>query len=238
MEAARKTDGITLSSEQMRALKTALQAKVTVITGGPGTGKTTLLRSLLVALDSAGLKPTLAAPTGRAARRLAEASGREAKTIHRLLEYSPETNEFLRSERFPLRTNFLIVDEASMMDVELAASLVRALIPGRVAAAGRRSRSVAFGGSRQRAQGRHRIAAGAGGGIAGGLSAGAREPDRRQRASAESRRDADYAERRGGRFLFLRARRRQRTCSARSSSWCRIAWWDASESPIRAKSRC
>ena len=130
MEAARKTDGIMLSAEQMRALKTALQAKVTVITGGPGTGKTTLLRSLLVALDSAGLKPTLAAPTGRAARRLAEASGREAKTIHRLLEYSPETNEFLRSERFPLRTNFLIVDEASMMDVELAASLVRALIPG------------------------------------------------------------------------------------------------------------
>jgi exodeoxyribonuclease V alpha subunit len=130
MEAARKPDGIALSTEQLRALKTALQAKVTVITGGPGTGKTTLLRSLLVALDSAGLRPTLAAPTGRAARRLAEASGREAKTIHRLLEYSPETNEFLRSERFPLRTNFLIVDEASMMDVELAASLVRSLIPG------------------------------------------------------------------------------------------------------------
>jgi exodeoxyribonuclease V alpha subunit len=130
MDAARQPGGIALSSEQMRALKTALQAKVTVITGGPGTGKTTLLRSLLVALDSAGLKPTLAAPTGRAARRLAEASGREAKTIHRLLEYSPETNDFLRSERFPLRTNFLIVDEASMMDIELAASLVRALIPG------------------------------------------------------------------------------------------------------------
>jgi exodeoxyribonuclease V alpha subunit len=131
MQAASKPGGgITLSSEQMRALKTALQSKVTVITGGPGTGKTTLLRSLLLALDSAGLKPTLAAPTGRAARRLGEASGREAKTIHRLLEYSPETDEFLRSERFPLRTNFLIVDEASMMDVELAASLVRALIPG------------------------------------------------------------------------------------------------------------
>ena len=129
MEAVRGPDGIALSSEQLRALKTALQAKVTVITGGPGTGKTTLLRSLLVALDSAGLKPTLAAPTGRAARRLADASGREAKTIHRLLEYSPETDEFLRSERFPLRTNFLIVDEASMMDVELAASLLRALMP-------------------------------------------------------------------------------------------------------------
>jgi len=130
MEAARKPGGVALSAEQMRALKTALQAKVAVITGGPGTGKTTLLRSLLVALDSAGLKPTLGAPTGRAARRLAEASGREAKTIHRLLEYSPETGEFLRSERFPLRTNFLVVDEASMMDVELAASLVRSLMPG------------------------------------------------------------------------------------------------------------
>ena len=86
----------------------ALQSKVTVITGGPGTGKTTLLRSLLAALDPArASKPTLAAPTGRAARRLAEASGREAKTIHRLLEYSPETSGFLRDEAFPLRTNFL-----------------------------------------------------------------------------------------------------------------------------------
>src|SRR3984957_18555496 len=129
MDAARKPDSIDLSTEQLRALKTALQAKVTVITGGPGTGKTTLLKSLLTALDSAGLKPTLAAPTGRAARRLAEACGREAKTIHRLLEYSPETQSFLRSETFPLRTNYLIVDEASMMDVELAASLLRALMP-------------------------------------------------------------------------------------------------------------
>jgi len=118
-----------LSSEQRRALTVALKAKVAVITGGPGTGKTTLLRSLLVALDSAGLKPTLAAPTGRAARRLADACGREAKTIHRLLEYSPETQEFLRSEAFPLRTNYLVVDEASMMDIELAASLLRAIMP-------------------------------------------------------------------------------------------------------------
>ena len=129
IEAAGKTDGVTLSAEQRKALTIALKAKVAVITGGPGTGKTTLLRSLLVALDAAGLKPTLAAPTGRAARRLADACGREAKTIHRLLEYSPDTQDFLRSEKFPLRTNFLVVDEASMMDIELAASLTRAIMP-------------------------------------------------------------------------------------------------------------
>ncbi|HVC44393.1 MAG TPA: ATP-dependent RecD-like DNA helicase [Candidatus Binataceae bacterium] len=130
MEAARQAGGVVLSAEQRRALEYALKAKVAVITGGPGTGKTTLLRSLIAALDSAGLKPTLAAPTGRAARRLAEACGREARTIHRLLEFAPETGEFLRTEKFPLRTNFLIVDEASMMDLELAASLLRALTPG------------------------------------------------------------------------------------------------------------
>ncbi len=129
MAAAEKAGGVTLSDEQNRALKTALRAKVAVITGGPGTGKTTLLRALLNVLDAAGLKPTLAAPTGRAARRLAEASGREAKTIHRLLEYSPDTGDFLRSEKFPLRTNFLVIDEASMMDLELAANVTRALMP-------------------------------------------------------------------------------------------------------------
>jgi exodeoxyribonuclease V alpha subunit len=130
LDAAQKSDsGLVLSAEQLRALSCALKSRVAVITGGPGTGKTTLLRSLLAALDAAGLKPTLAAPTGRASRRLAEASGREARTIHRLLEYAPETGEFLRNEQFPLRTNYLVVDEASMMDVELAASLLRALTP-------------------------------------------------------------------------------------------------------------
>jgi len=118
-----------LSAEQRRALEFALRSRVAVITGGPGTGKTTLLRTLLRALDAAGLKPTLAAPTGRAARRLAEATGRDARTLHRLLEYSPDTQSFARNEAFPLRTNYLIIDEASMMDVELAASVVRALTP-------------------------------------------------------------------------------------------------------------
>ncbi|MBE3602344.1 ATP-dependent RecD-like DNA helicase [bacterium] len=127
--AAKQSGGVTLSAEQNRALQIALRAKVAVITGGPGTGKTTLLRALLNVLDAAGLKPTLAAPTGRAARRLAEATGREAKTIHRLLEYSPDTGDFLRSEKFPLRANYLVIDEASMMDIELAASVTEALLP-------------------------------------------------------------------------------------------------------------
>ena len=127
--AAKHSGGVTLSDEQNRALQIALRAKVAVITGGPGTGETTLLRALLNVLDAAGFKPTLAAPTGRAARRLAEATGREAKTIHRLLEYSPETGDFLRSEKFPLRANYLVIDEASMMDIELAASVTEALLP-------------------------------------------------------------------------------------------------------------
>ena len=129
MQAAEDASGaFALTPEQRQALTFALKSRVAVITGGPGTGKTTLLRSLLVALDAAGLKPTLAAPTGRAARRLADATGREARTIHRLLEYSPETESFVRTESFPLRTNYLIIDEASMMDIELAASVLRALM--------------------------------------------------------------------------------------------------------------
>ena len=126
--AAAASLGFDLTPEQRQALSFALRSRVAVITGGPGTGKTTLLRALLAALDAAGLRPTLAAPTGRAARRLTEATGREARTLHRLLEYSPETQTFVRCETFPLRTNYLIVDEASMMDVELAASVLRALM--------------------------------------------------------------------------------------------------------------
>ena len=118
-----------LSMEQKSALRCALRSKVAVITGGPGTGKTTLLRSLLMALDRLGIRPTLAAPTGRAARRLAEATGREAKTIHRILEYSPDTGQFIRGQLYPLRAGFVIVDEASMMDLELASSLLAALMP-------------------------------------------------------------------------------------------------------------
>ena len=129
LKAAEHHGEMVLSAEQKTALRYALLSRVSVITGGPGTGKTTLLRSLLTALDVAGLKPTLAAPTGRAARRLAEATGRDAKTIHRLLEYAPESGTFIRNESFPLRTNYLVIDEASMMDLELASSVLSALMP-------------------------------------------------------------------------------------------------------------
>ncbi len=129
LAACDKASPFPLSGEQRSALRCALQSKVAVITGGPGTGKTTLLRSLLVALDHLGIKPTLAAPTGRAARRLAEATGREAKTVHRLLEYSPDTGQFIRGSLYPLRSGFVIVDESSMMDLELASSLLSALMP-------------------------------------------------------------------------------------------------------------
>ena len=129
VEAALKATELDLSREQVQALRTALQSRVTVITGGPGTGKTTLLKSIIAALDDVGFKPTLAAPTGRAARRLQEATGRDAKTIHRLLEYAPETGGFVRGKEFPLKANFVIVDEASMMDIELASSLLAALMP-------------------------------------------------------------------------------------------------------------
>ncbi len=128
--AARRALDFALSPEQERAVRSALESRVTVITGGPGTGKTTILRALVAALKAAGLRPTLAAPTGRGARRLAEACGEEARTIHRLLEYSPESATFLRSEQFPLRAGYLIVDEASMLDLELASSLLAALRPG------------------------------------------------------------------------------------------------------------
>ncbi len=179
--AAVKSSELDLSPEQKSALRCALLSRVTVITGGPGTGKTTLLRSLLVALAEVGLKPTLAAPTGRAARRLQEASGRDAKTIHRLLEYAPESGGFIRGKEFPLRTNFLIIDEASMMDLELASSLLSALMPNcSLLLVGDRDQLPSVGPDRVRLR--------AVGATARGLSAGAAELDRRQRASFEPRR--------------------------------------------------
>ncbi len=119
---------IELSPEQRGAVQTALTHKVTVLTGGPGTGKTVTTRTIIGALELLDCRYALCAPTGRAAKRLSEATGREAKTVHRLLEYSPQDG-FRRNAAHPLEVDFLIVDEASMLDLLLTNHLLKAVKP-------------------------------------------------------------------------------------------------------------
>jgi exodeoxyribonuclease V alpha subunit len=118
-----------LSQEQAEAIRTALGSPVSVLTGGPGTGKTTAIQALIAAAESAHKRFALASPTGRAAKRLSEATGKPASTLHRLLEYSPMEG-FARGTDNPLKLDLLVVDEASMLDILLANSLLRALEPG------------------------------------------------------------------------------------------------------------
>jgi len=116
-----------LAPQQREAIRMALSHKALVITGGPGTGKTTILRCIIRILEKKGLRIHLASPTGRAAKRMAEATGREAATIHRLLEWSPAQAGFQRNAQRPLETDLVIVDEASMIDIVLMNSLLRAI---------------------------------------------------------------------------------------------------------------
>jgi len=124
--------GFSLAESQMAAIRLALMSKVLVITGGPGVGKTTIIRGILRILSAKGIRLALCAPTGRAAKRMTEATGFEAKTIHRLLEVDPRTGGFKRDENNPLDCDLLVVDEASMVDVMLMQSLMRA-VPDRAA---------------------------------------------------------------------------------------------------------
>lgn len=116
----------TLTAQQGQAVNAALTHKLTILTGGPGTGKTTTLRTLLDILDATGHSYALASPTGRAAKRLTEATGREAKTIHRLLEFKPGEG-FGRNENNPIDADLIVIDETSMLDLVLAYNLLRAI---------------------------------------------------------------------------------------------------------------
>src|SRR4051794_32009457 len=119
--------GLALAESQKEALRLALRSKVLVITGGPGVGKTTLVNSVLKVIGAKRIELALCAPTGRAAKRLSESTGLEAKTIHRLLETDAKTGGFKRGEEHPLDCHLLVVDEASMVDVPLMRALLKAL---------------------------------------------------------------------------------------------------------------
>ena len=124
--------GLKLAEAQIEAISASVEHGIFILTGGPGTGKTTVVKGILAVLEKAGCKILLAAPTGRAARRLAESAGHPASTVHRMLEYTPngEAYFFGRNEENPLEADAIIVDEASMLDITLAHNLLKAVSVG------------------------------------------------------------------------------------------------------------
>jgi len=129
IEWVQQVSRITLAGMQKEAVKKAIMGKALVITGGPGTGKTTLVNSIIRILERKGQHIALASPTGRAAKRLSEVTEREAKTIHRLLEFSPTEGGFKRNEEDPLDADLVIIDEVSMVDILLMNHLLKAIPP-------------------------------------------------------------------------------------------------------------
>lgn len=124
---AEKKHSITLSVEQRDALRMSVDAPVMVITGGPGTGKTTLINSILSIFQKKNFSLLLAAPTGRAAKRMETTTGHEARTIHRLLEYNPKLHDFTRNELNPLDADVIVIDEMSMVDIALMHNVLKAI---------------------------------------------------------------------------------------------------------------
>ena len=134
IERCEKSSGITLSEKQKNAVVSSIKNGVSIITGGPGTGKTTIINMILAVLRNAGISAELAAPTGRAAKRMSQAAGEDAQTIHRLLEYSYEEDGdrmvFGRNAENPLECGCVIIDEVSMVDILLLEGLLAAVRPG------------------------------------------------------------------------------------------------------------
>ena len=126
---AQDKTGFPFADQQAEAVRQALKSKISVLTGGPGTGKTTILRALVSILRAKKTKILLAAPTGRAARRMAESCSHFAQTVHRLLKFDPSQGGFTMNEQNPLTCDFVIMDEASMLDLRLAAALIRSIPP-------------------------------------------------------------------------------------------------------------
>lgn len=126
LAAISRLTGIEYDEVQVAAIRQSIESKVMVLTGGPGTGKTTTTQAIIAALKTAGMRILLAAPTGRAAKRMSEATGMEAKTIHRLLEFNPQDG-YKRNSENPLEGDALIVDECSMIDIVLMNSLMKAI---------------------------------------------------------------------------------------------------------------
>jgi exodeoxyribonuclease V alpha subunit len=122
--------GTVLADEQRLAVDRAARCPLLVVTGGPGVGKTTIVKAILSVFDQAGLPTRLAAPTGRAAKRMGEATGRGASTLHRLLEFDPKTGSFKRDAKRPIEARAIVVDESSMVDVWMADALTQAVSDG------------------------------------------------------------------------------------------------------------
>lgn len=129
IEESEREMGIKFAPKQKEAIESSLKEKIMILTGGPGTGKTTIIRAIINIYKKLGRRVLLCAPTGRAAKRLSEASGEEAKTIHRLLEYKPGENIFLKNEKNPLKADLVIVDEFSMVDIPLMFHFMKAIPP-------------------------------------------------------------------------------------------------------------